>query len=657
MKSVEAVDVELFGNYFLVTFKCVHTRKVKAVFEMAEGERIDGKALKRRMKRVRMITFNGNNYDIPIMTMAAEGFSIKKMKEASARIIEDELRSWEIEEEFKISIDRDLDHIDLIEVSPGSASLKIYGGRLHSKRMQDLPYHHDKVLTPEEMDKVYDYNVNDLETTIDLYWALENDLMLRQIMSKEYGVDLRSKSDAQVAEAVIRQSVQKATGKKLKRPEFKANKRYRYTIPDFIRFRSDYLNKLLDDIENSWFKLSPAGKIIIPPALEERDIKIGQTIYRMGVGGLHSTEKRAVHVADDKYGLEDNDVESYYPRIILNLKLFPKHIGPIFLKVFNTIVERRLKAKKDAKKLKDEIKELEARIASSNDGGELMKDRLADLKKQAKMIQNDADGLKITINGSFGKFGSKYSILFSPDLLIQTTITGQLSLLMLAEMLEDAGFEVVSGNTDGIVTKYERARYEEMREIIAKWEKRTNYKTEATPYKAIYSRDINNYFAVKTDGSVKRKGAYAVPGLREKKNPTNSICPEAVAEYITKGTPIAETIRGCKDITKFITVRKVNGGATKDGQYLGSAIRWYMSTATKTAIHYAKANKSGNFNKVPKTEGAMPIMELGTKFPDDVDYWYYIQEARKMLIEIGYHEDLLEKKARKPRKLADVNKG
>lgn len=656
MKATETVDVELFANYFLATFKCVKERKVRAIFEMAEGEKIDGKALMRRMKRVRMITFNGISYDIPILTMAAAGRSIKKMKDASARIIEDGCRFWEIEKEFGIKIDRDLDHIDLIEVAPGSASLKIYGGRIHSKRMQDLPYHHDKILTPAEMDKVFDYNVNDLDTTIDLFWALENDLTLRRIMSKEYGVDLRSKSDAQVAEAVIRQSVQKLTGKVLKRPDFKPSSRYKYSIPKFIRFRSDYLNKLLDDIEDSWFKLTPAGKIVIPPALEERDIRIGETIYRMGVGGLHSTEKRAVHVADEEYGLEDNDVESYYPRIILNQKLYPKHIGPIFLKVFNGIVERRLKAKRDAKLIGDQIKELEARIKDSNDDGSLMAERIDELRKEMRSVQNDSDGLKITINGSFGKFGSRYSILFSPDLLIQTTITGQLSLLMLAEMLEDEGFQVVSGNTDGIVTKYKRSRYKRMREIIAEWEEITQYKTEATAYAAMYSRDINNYFAVKPDGSVKRKGAYAISGLREKKNPTNSICPEAVAEYITKGTPIADTIRNCRDIRKFITVRKVNGGATKDGHFLGGSIRWYMSTATKTAIHYNKANKSGTFNKVPKSDGAMPIMELGTKFPEDVDYAYYIKEARKILIEIGYHDDLLEKKARKPRKLADVKR-
>lgn len=60
---------------------------------------------------------------------------------------------------------------------------------------------------------------------------------------------------------------------------------------------------------------------------------------------------------------------------------------------------------------------------------------------------------KIVLNGTFGKLGSKYSFLYSPNLMIQVTITGQLALLMLIEALEAAGISVVSANTDGIVSR------------------------------------------------------------------------------------------------------------------------------------------------------------------------------------------------------------
>src|SRR5665648_505827 len=114
--------------------------------------------------------------------------------------------------------------------------------------------------------------------------------------------------------------------------------------------------------------------------------------------------------------LIDKDCTSYYPSIILGLRLYPTHMGDCFLEVYETIVNKRLEAKRN-------------------------KDKVV------------ANALKITINGSFGKLGSKYSNLYAPDLLIQVTLTGQLALLMLIEMIEGIGISIVSGNTDGIVIK------------------------------------------------------------------------------------------------------------------------------------------------------------------------------------------------------------
>ena len=63
----------------------------------------------------------------------------------------------------------------------------------------------------------------------------------------------------------------------------------------------------------------------------------------------------------------------------------------------------------------------------------------------------------------------------------------------------------VSGNTDGIIVK----DHPYIPEIVKQWEQITGLETEEGCYSALYSRDVNNYIAVKTDGSVKRKGEYA----------------------------------------------------------------------------------------------------------------------------------------------------
>ncbi|WEM33682.1 DNA polymerase [Pseudomonas phage PSA-KC1] len=180
--------------------------------------------------------------------------------------------------------------------------------------------------------------------------------------------------------------------------------------------------------------------------------------------------------------MADNDVESFYPRTILNQRLCPPHLGEAFLTVYEKIVNTRIHAKAEAAKAKK------------------AGDRAA-----AKKWKTVADSLKITINGSFGKLGNKYSTLYAPQLMLQVTITGQLVLLMLIEALEQIGIEVISGNTERHYFKYHKSRHDEVRALIAAWEEWTGYKTEETRYKAVFSRDVNSYVAIKKTAATPKR--------------------------------------------------------------------------------------------------------------------------------------------------------
>ncbi|KRR08781.1 hypothetical protein, partial [Bradyrhizobium valentinum] len=46
-----------------------------------------------------------------------------------------------------------------------------------------------------------------------------------------------------------------------------------------------------------------------------------------------------------------------------------------------------------------------------------------------------------------------------------------------------------------------------------------------------------------------------------------------------------------------------------------------------------------NGNKVARSDGAKPLMELPDAFPNDVDYDWYIREAESILIDIGYRSE------------------
>lgn len=610
-------DTEIYVNFFLAAFKSVKTGKVLRL-EKSDRCVLDRKKLRQVLDEYCTVGFNSIPFDIPVVSAALAGFSNKALKQIANEIIKEDAKPWEISRTYDFELIQ-CDHVDLIEIAPGQNSLKIYNGKMHGRRMQDLPVDEDAVLTHAEMDIVSDYCVNDLAATGLLMQTLREQLVLRETMSKQYGVDLRSKSDAQIAEAVIKKELKRLTGEEPKKPKLKAGATYKYRVPDFIRYETPELNAVLDNVRSADFAISASGKVLMPDVLKKAKIKIGQSIYRMGIGGLHSSEKSVAHLADESTRLVDRDVRGYYPQIILNLGLYPQHLGPIFLRVFRSSVERRNKAK-------DRVDELKKLIKRANDEAAL-------LKQELKSNEDASGSLKIVNNGAFGKLGSKWSVLFAPDLMIQVTIGGQLSLLMLIEMVELAGFRVISANTDGIVIVCPNARQRRLESVIADWEKRTGFETEETEYSALYSRDVNNYIAVKTDGSVKKKGAYAEPKIVASSwpSPLNEVCSDAVVAYLTKGVPIYQTIHACTDIRRFVTIRTVKGGAVKDGKYLGKAIRWYYSTEASGEIKYRL-----NGNKVPRTDGAKPLMELPDTFPDDVDYDWYIREAHDILDDVGY---------------------
>lgn len=582
-------DIESYPNYFLIAFKSLKTGK-NLIFEMDNNDFIDTKKLEWVMQNFCTVGFNSINYDLPITAIALTGADTFSLNEATEAIIVQNQRPQDVLRNYSAK-KLQVDHIDLIEVAPLKASLKIYGGRIHCEKMQDLPFVAGSLLTTEKQAIVKYYCINDLNNTELLYKTLYEQIQLRVKLSSDYLTDLRSKSDAQIAEAIFQEELLRINGFRTKRPVIAPGTVYKFEVPYFIRFKTDLLSWVLNVIKDANYVVGEDGAIQLPTEVKALRIEIAGNFYQLGLGGLHSCEKSISHYADEKYLISDHDVASYYPRIILNQSLYPKHLGINFLKVLDVIVKRRLQAKAEKQTV-------------------------------------DAEGLKIVVNGTFGKTSEKYSIIYSPDLTIQTTITGQLALLMLIEELELNGFRVLSANTDGVVTKAERTRYAEYKAIVKDWEFRTNFDMEETQYKSVHSRDVNNYIAVKLDGKVKLKGAYGEENL--KKNPTNRISSIAVEKFLTEGIPLEKTIEDCKDITKFVSVRTVKGGAVKNGVYLGKAIRWYYAENELTEIVYAI-----NGNKVPRTEGAKPLMELPKEFPKDVNYAWYIQESNAILADIG----------------------
>tara|TARA_R110002126_G_scaffold41214_2_gene120125 strand:+ start:2887 stop:4695 length:1809 start_codon:yes stop_codon:yes gene_type:complete len=594
LKNLVVLDCEVYPNYILVAFKALKNRKVMLIEMKGQStiiSDVDKRRLQMAMTTKTTFGFNSKNYDMPIILSILSGKTCKEICKLSNYIIEENTYGWMTLQKFGLFQPDTFKHFDVQEPAPGvKVSLKLYGGRMHSKKLQDLPIEPNTILTPQEMEDIKNYCENDLDTTIEIYEHIEPQMVLRTDMSAQYRQDLMSKSDAQIAEVVIKSQLQKKNPRKrYKAPQINSSATFRYAVPNYISFQDKQLKQALNLVRDHYFELDKKGSIKLPDEIKKMKIKLGGSTYQLGIGGLHSKEKKQTVIPTDKQLLVDRDVASYYPSIILNLGLYPCQLGTDFLDVYRKIVETRLAAKAAGDKV-------------------------------------TSDSLKIVVNGSYGKLGSKWSALYSPDLMIAVTLTGQLSLLMLIEQLENNGISVVSANTDGFVSLVDKDMYKQYDRICFDWELDTEFELEETQYKALYSRDVNNYLAI-TDYGSKGKGIFTVNELS--KNPVNQVCIEAVEKFLVDNIPVSKTIKNCRDLRKFLSVRRVNGGAEWKGEYLGRVVRW-INSVDGEKITYKK-----NGNKVAGSDGAYPIMEL-ENFPETlINYTYYIDASNEIIENLG----------------------
>jgi hypothetical protein len=589
-------------------------------------------------KDLRWVSFNGIHFDVPLISAALAGHGPDVLKLMANKIIVENGKSWQMPDIFNYS-PIELDHIDLVEVAPGvRTSLKAYAGRMGYPTMVDLPFHHDEDLNAEQMETLEKYCQNDLGVTEALFNRLRSEIDLRTEMSEEHGIDLRSKSDAQVAEAVLK----KAAGIKAREgstPDFVT-----YKAPDFISTGSEVINELIERLQRTKFTINKANGQVEAPEFLADHIAIGQGSYQCGVGGLHSTHDKCLFAeATEDMLISDFDVASYYPNIMLKAGLTPRLSGGAggrFIEEYRKIYDRRLEA-----------------------------------KHAGNMKVSNA--LKISLNGTFGKLGSQFSSFYSPDLMLAVTLTGQLNLLCLIHDMEcRLAIKVLSANTDGVTVMYPARLRDLILSKVADNAEHTGFEYEETRYAKIAMKDVNNYLAVTTDGKVKRKGLYAAKGLM--KNPTMQVCSDMAVEYLKSGIHPRDAIAGHTDITDFVAIRAVKGGGiqhhsfvevddwvcvndvgTKDNEWVreaweeghatvkrksrpkpvqvgiggrpfGRIARWYMCNSSLIPINYL-----GSGNKVPKTDGAKVCMTLPEGLPDDLDREWYIAETLGMLADMG----------------------
>ena len=667
-QAVEYFDIEIVGTKrveVLVQFLNGST----GVFEPFWIGRMDAQTNARFVQKCNdtetlRVGFNSTKFDNIILAIMREGFDNRELQNAANELIVGNTHWWQVLRNYDAT-PLDWNHIDLYEVAPGvQISLKTYAGRMAFPTMVEHTNFTKDLETQADFDEIEGYCANDLLVTQALHRATQTECELRNDMSHRFEMDLRSKSDAQIAEAVISKQLGLRGGKQ--RPP-----RYvRYTPPKLIdltalyRGHSSYIKQieaLIDSFEYEYFTVNPKNGAPIEPDWLKTPIQIGKHQYKFGLGGLHSVDDNCMYLrAGDGFRISDFDVGSYYPKIMMEAGVVPNlgshENGLRFMQIYKAFFDERMEHKHAKRK----------RLANS---------------------------MKIFLNGTFGKLGSIYSPFYAPDLMLAVTITGQLNLaILIAELETLENVEVRSANTDGIVVHYTEDARASVLAVFEGNSKRTSFEYEETHYAQYAARDVNNYIAIQVDGTVKRKGQYAssdpeLNALYLQKNPgmdaATNLAIAILQRQVSSKIDHEEVVNWLKarPMREFVAIQNIRGGGVQHtreewvddweqvtprewrrkahigmdkppaltkrvsrpkpvrvftgGECFGKVARWYMTTVKKPPITTLKGNK------VPCTDGAQLLLTMpeSMSHPQDLNYTWYVEEARRILNDVGFAEN------------------
>lgn len=606
--KIFAFDIESFRNLFTATF--VNVDDVNDVFTFYAGiDNYDYTPLIEFLKdEMTLVGYNSDSYDTPmlrfILTNKQEGLT-KKLFELSGKLIDDNYRSDVAIRKLrypskKAESWKTIDLMRILAFDRMGISLKQTAINLKWHKIQDIPLDPLSPVRKEDVPLIMEYNMNDVLITKRLYEEIEPLRKLREELGKIYKVNLNSASDSAIANILLEKIYAQELNANMTHIKSLRTQRNKVLLKNcvapFVHFETQQMNDMLDRVSTTYVYSHLNYRY-------SEKFSYGGCNFVVGVGGLHSEDTAGEFVSDDEFLIQDMDVASYYPNLIINNNFYPEHLGPDFIKVLKRLTEERLDAKHKGDKTK-------------------------------------ADGLKITINSIFGKFGSNTFWLYDPKQLLSTTVSGQMGLLMLIEKLTLAGISVISSNTDGVVCKIPRKLLDKYYEIAKEWESKTGLELEFTPYKKYIRRDVNSYITEKEDGSSKEKGAF-LTHIDLKKSYKMPIVPKAIYNYFIHDIPVMDTLSQSKDIMEFCISEKsgkqfaVEFHTMKGIETLQHTNRFYISTKGGTIVKRSTVSGKMIGLFVGNTMQILNDYDESTPFEEyDVDLAFYEKEAYKFIDEI-----------------------
>lgn len=613
---VQVYDIEIFPNCFSLTIKNTETKEFQ-FFELSNRKNnlVDLVPLFLD-KRYIFCGYNNIHYDNPIVNFIIEyKETLKKstrldieynLFQLSQTIIKGDLEKWK---RWKYANNFEtLDLLTMLFSQKLRVGLKEMQVTMKYSNVQEYDGDFEAPIPEEDIPKMIQYNINDVNSTEELLYRCENDIKLRLNIEEEYGIKALNKDGVNLGMEILKTKYLEKTHKTwndikdLRSPCDKIA--LNEIILPFIKFDNPILKDLLNEMKQQ--VVSPDRKGY------NKHFLMDNLEYSVGVGGIHSVNKPSIFIAKEDEVISDVDVASLYPSLIIEYGFYPPHLGKEFLEVYKGIKDERIEAKHNGNKLKNLT-------------------------------------LKLSINGLSGNLQSEFSWCYSPKTVMRIRINGQLLLLMLAEKLISIGCQIIQANTDGLFVLRKKKDEQKFKDVCKWWENLTRLELEEDRFERFYQFAINDYLGViegykdsKNPKLLKKKGLF-IDNVTLGKGMQPMIIPKAINANLADNIPVEETIRNCKDINEFITYQKVDKKFTV--QYMNKFIthinRYYVSTNGGYLYKCeVEGNKIVKFANMLTASGVTLCNDITAikEFPKNINYKYYIKEANKILAKLKIQE-------------------
>lgn len=490
-----------------------------------------------------------------------------------------------------------------------------YRGLILSELNKLITNDFERYVLPKYVEPMLYYNKNDVFLCCEMVRQKPDEVKLRYSITNAFGVNVLCSARANIADKLTVKFYSDMSGLSpkqfIKERTERTKLSFKKIIFPHIKFKTPELQRMLAEMM----------QVVITRTNKDafsKEIEFYGTKYTLATGGIHSQDPPRICRSDDKFVYLHHDYTSYYPSIMISYNIAPKHLDrATFVKMVDYLKQTRVKCKH-----------------TPDSEGYVM---------EGVPNKIGAEALKIVINSIYGKLGSELFFLYDRFAQMQVTINGQLMTMTLIEELELNGIHVISANTDGIVIKLPRDKFNVYKDITDRWNETNKMGADYEEYKMIASRDVNNYFDIQTDGTIEYKGALDPKQyLKElKKGYDAPVVAIAIFEYLVNNVPVMTTLRNHKDILDFCKTQNVgrqfevvydvceNGVITHI--HSQRHVRFYVSTK---GVVIQKENKTTGSRSKLAGGNAVCILNSLDDLPIEernINYSYYYNECYKII--------------------------